>query len=227
VYPDYIGSDDYRIGAVPFARYQFWGHRFVSLIANELRVNLVDSPAWRLGPVGLYRFGRSDVEDDVVKRVHEVDASIDLGAFVGYEWRDAGEPRRRLGVSAWALQDVTDGHNGWTAGASVYGAYPLAGAVTLMGGAGATYGSRSYMEAYFGVTPEDALASGLRVYQPGAAVRDVRGWLLALLHLSPRWHVAVGGLYSWLADEAARSPIVSDRGSRHQLILGTGVMYLW
>ena len=24
MYPDYIGSDDYTVGAIPLARYQFW-----------------------------------------------------------------------------------------------------------------------------------------------------------------------------------------------------------
>jgi outer membrane scaffolding protein for murein synthesis (MipA/OmpV family) len=36
-----------------------------------------------------------------------------------------------------------------------------------------------------------------------------------------------GVFYSWLADEAGRSPIVSERGSRNQWILGSGAMYLW
>jgi outer membrane scaffolding protein for murein synthesis (MipA/OmpV family) len=45
------------------------------------------------------------------------------------------------------------------------------------------------MNTYFGVTPADAQASGLGVYQAEAGIRDVRGWLVALVHLSPagRW----------------------------------------
>jgi outer membrane scaffolding protein for murein synthesis (MipA/OmpV family) len=83
------------------------------------------------------------------------------------------------------------------------------------------------MNAYFGVTPADTLASGLRTYQAEAGVRDVRGWLVALVHLSPQWTVGAGVIYSWLADEAGRSPIVSDRGSRQQWIGGAGAMFLW
>jgi outer membrane protein len=83
------------------------------------------------------------------------------------------------------------------------------------------------MTAYFGVTPADSAASGLRVYRPDAGIRDVRGWLVALVHLSVRWTVGVGVFYSWLADEAADSPIVADRGSRHQWFGGAGGMFLW
>lgn len=69
-----------------------------------------------------------------------------------------------------------------------------------------TYGSGSYMTTYFGVTPADAQASGLPAYQPDAGLRDVRGWVGALVHLSPRWSLGAGVVYLRLADEAARSP---------------------
>ena len=225
-YPDYVGSDDYSIGAIPLARYLYWGRRDLTLIGNTLSMNLLDASGWRLGPSGMLRFGRSDVEDDVVDRVHEIDPSIDLGAFVGYTLV-GDDPRKRLGMTAWVLADVTDSHGGWTAGGNIFGSYPVLRALTLVGGGAATYGSGSYMNTYFGVTPADAQASGLGVYQAEAGMRDVRGWLVALVHLSPRWTLGAGIVYSWLLDEAGRSPIVSDRGSRNQLIFGAGAMFLW
>jgi outer membrane scaffolding protein for murein synthesis (MipA/OmpV family) len=227
MYPDYIGSDDYAIGAIPLAQYKYWGNRDLQLIGNTLNVNLLDAGGWRLGPSGILRFGRSDVEDDAVDRVHEIDPSIDLGAYAGYTWVDASEPRFRVGTSVWVLADVTDSHGGWTAGVNVFGAYPVFRALTLVGGGAATYGSGSYMSTYFGVTPADAQASGLAVYEPDAGIRDVRGWLVALLHLSPNWTVGAGVIYSWLADEAGQSPIVSERGSRDQWVFGAGAMYIW
>ena len=227
-YPDYIGSNDYSIGAIPLARWQFQGERTLMLTGNDLRVNVLDVKGWRFGPEGILRFGRTDVEDDVVDKVHEVDMSIDLGLFVGYEWQAPGQPRIRVGTSAWTLWNVTDTEDGgWTVGANVYGAYPIALPVTLMAGSGVTYGSRSYMRNNFGITPADAAASGLPIYTPDDGVRDVRGWLVLLVHLSPKWTVGAMVVYSWIADEGGQSPIVSDRGSRNQLIGGIGAMYLW
>ena len=225
-YPDYLGSDDYTIGAIPLARYQYWGRRDITLIGNTLSMNLLDAGGWRLGPSGMLRFGRSGVQDDVVDKVHEIDPSLDLGAFVGYSWV-GDDPRKRLGTTAWVLADVTDSHGGWTAGANIFGSYPVFKALTLVGGAAATYGSASYMNTYFGVTPADAQASGLSVYQAEAGLRDVRGWLVALVHLSPRWTIGAGVVYSRLLDEAGQSPIVSERGSRDQWIFGAGGMFLW
>jgi outer membrane protein len=185
-FPDYFGSSDYNLGVAPFARLSLGGSRFVRLMANEMRVNVLDDPNWQLGPMGLWRFGREDVDNPVVNRVHEIDSSISLGLFGGYVWRDPQEIRKMAGVSAWALGDVSNVYNGWTAGLNAYATQPVAKMVTLAGGAAFTYGSSDYMDEYFGVTPADALASGLPVYAPGSSVRDVRGWVSALLHLSPQ-----------------------------------------
>lgn len=226
-YPDYLGSDDTAFGAVPFGRASLGGERFINLLGNDVRLNLLDSPNWRLGPEFLYRFGREDVDDEVVASVHEIDDSADLGLFAGYNWRDPQEIRKQAGVGAWGLWDMTDVYNGWTAGASVYAMYPVARPVTVAAGAGATYGSAEYMDTYFGVTGLDSLASGLAPFFADGGMRDVRVWSVAILHLSPQWHTGVGVLYSRLLGNAADSPLVSERGTEHQWIYGAGVLYSW
>jgi MipA family protein len=226
-YPNYFGSSDYDLGAAPFARLSLGGARFVRLMANEMRVNVLDHPNWQLGPVGLWRFGREDVENPVVDKVHDIDDSISLGLFGGYLWRDPQDVRRMAGVSTWVLGDVSDVYNGWTAGLNAYATQPVAKMVTLAGGAAFTYGDSNYMDEYFGVTPDDSLASGLPIYVPGSGVRDVRGWAAALLHLSPQWHLGAGVMYSRLVGDAADSPLVSDEGSKNQWVYGVGALYAW
>ena len=155
-YPDYLGSSDYNLGAAPFGRLSLGGSRFVSLLGNDVRLNLLDNDHWQLGPMGVWRFGREDVENPVVDRVHHIDDSLSLGVFGGYVWRDPKELRRIAGVSAWALGDVSGAYNGWTAGINAYATQPVAKMVTLAGGAASTYGSGNYMDEYFGVTPGDS-----------------------------------------------------------------------
>jgi hypothetical protein len=75
-YPDCLGSDDQALGAIPFARVQLGGERFLRILGNEVPVNLLDRSGWRLGPAALWRFGRKDVDDEVVRSVHEIDDSI-------------------------------------------------------------------------------------------------------------------------------------------------------
>jgi len=226
-YPDYFGSDDAAVGVAPIGRLSLGGHRFVRLVVNDLRVNLLDHPNWQLGPVGVWRFGREDVDDRVVRKVHKIDQSLSLGLFTAHVWRDPQEARRQVGLGGWALGDATGAYDGWTAGMNAFAMQPVAKAVTLAGGAAFTYASDNYMDEYFGVTASDALASGLPVYQPGAGMRDVRGWATALLHLSPQWHLGAGVMYSRLVGDAADSPLVADRGSKNQWVYGVGALYAW
>jgi outer membrane protein len=226
-YPDYLGSDDTAVGVAPFARLSLGGDRFVRLMVNDIRVNLLDDPNWRLGPAGVWRFGRDDVDDRVVRKVHEIDQSFSLGLFGGYVWQDPAEVRRQAGVGGWALGDLSGVYDGWTAGLNAYAMQPVAPQVTLAGGAAFTYGSGNYMDEYFGVTPSDSLASGLPVHAPGAGMRDVRGWATALYHLTPQWHVGAGVMYSRLVGDAADSPIVDGRGSANQWVYGVGGLYAW
>jgi len=226
-YPDYFGSSDYNVGVAPFGRLSLGGARFVRLMANEIRVNVLDHPHWQLGPMGLWRFSREDVENPVVNQVHHIDDALSLGLFGGYVWRDPREMRRMAGVGTWALGDASGTYNGWTAGLNAYAMQPVAKMVTVAGGAAFTYGSGNYMDEYFGVTPADSLASGLPVYVPGSGVRDVRGWAAAVLHLSPQWHLGAGVLYSRLVGNAADSPLVSQEGSKNQWVYGVGALYAW
>lgn len=226
-YPDYFGSSDDNVGVAPFGRLSLGGTRFVRLMVNEIRVNVLDHPNWQLGPMGLWRFGREDVDNAVVDRVHHIDDSISLGLFGTYVWWDPQEMRRMVGVGTWALGDVSGVYDGWTAGMNAFAIQPVALMVTLAGGAAFTYGSGNYMNEYFGVTPADSLASGLPVYVPGSGMRDVRGWAAAVLHLSPQWHLGAGVMYSRLVGNAADSPIVSDEGSQNQWVYGVGALYAW
>ncbi len=226
-YPDYFGSSDYKVGAAPFGRLSLGGSRFVSLLGNDVRINLLDNEHWRLGPMGVWRFGREDVENPVVDQVHHIDDSFSLGLFGGYVWRDPKEIRRVAGVSAWGLGDVSGCYNGWTAGLNAYATQPVAKMLALAGGLASTYGSGNYMDEYFGVTPADSIASSLPVYVPGGGLRDVRGWAAAVLHLGLHWHLTAGAMYMRLVGDAADSPLVADEGSKNQWVYGGGALYAW
>ena len=226
-YPDYLGSSDYNLGAAPFGRVSLGGSRFVSLLGNDVRLNLLDNDRWQLGPMGVWRFGREDVENPVVDRVHHIDDSLSLGLFGAYVWRDPNDRRRMAGVSAWALGDVSGVYDGWTAGMNAYAMQPVAKMLTIGGGIASTYGSGNYMDQYFGVTPEDSANSGLPVYVADGGMRDVRGWAAAVLHLSPNWHLTASAMYMRLLADAADSPLVSQEGSKNQWIYGVGALYAW
>ena len=51
IYPDYLGSNNYSVGAAPFGRYNFGKtERYLELVATELYANVLDHPFCGLAP---------------------------------------------------------------------------------------------------------------------------------------------------------------------------------
>jgi len=219
--PDYIGSDDYFIGAGPAAQLTF-GRRYVSLQVNYATANLLDHPNWRAGPAAMWRFGRRDVKDDVVARLPEIDGTPELGAFAAYEIQVSPDPRDRWRFGGDLTHSLGGGHDGWTASASVRRWLPAGRFGALALSAAASWGSQDYTETFFSISPEDAARSGLPEFDADAGFRDVRTMAVFIQPLSERLFVGAGALYSRLVGDAADSPIVADRGSRDQWIVGVG-----
>jgi outer membrane protein len=98
-----------------------------------------------------------------------------------------------------------------------------------MGGAflSASYASDDFNSTYFGVNATDAGLSGLSTFSAGGGIMDVNGLIAVVMHLSRKWHIAAGLRYKKLISDAADSPVVKDRGSADQIIVGIGFAYAW
>ncbi len=228
VVPDYMGSNDYTIGAAPAGLIKFGSsERFARLLVTELSVNILDSRNWRLGPVLNYRLARDDVDDSAVGRMRDIDGTVEAGVFGGWTWIGDDDPRHRFTASAEFLSDVGSEHEGYLISASARYFQPVTRPLTLSIGATVTYGSGDYMQTYFGVDSDNAARSGLSQFSADSGLRDVRIPLMAIYSLSPNWHLAGGLVYSRLLGDASESPIVDDRGSSNQLFAGLGVAYAW
>ena len=226
--PDYEGSDDYSFGVAPFFRYQFSGRQqYVALVGTELRANILNHKWLRLGPSFNYRFGRSNVEDDKVDKMEDIDGAFEMGGFIGVEFVNKKNPRKRFVSNLDVLQDVTSNQNGLTATLSARVWYPLSMMFDVTLGGAVCYANSNYMDTFFGVSGHDARRSGLHTYRAGAGIKDFRINPGIVMHLSPHWHVAAGVQYRRLVGDAEDSPVVDDRGSADQWIGGLGLAYSW
>ena len=94
----------------------------------------------------------------------EIDNSWDAGVFVGYQYINVqGIPwiaRANVGVQ-WNLNDEYDDAYWWASGQFFF---PLREDLFVGLGGGLGGGSSSFNQTYFGVTPANAVASGLPVY---------------------------------------------------------------
>ena len=111
IVPDYMGSDDYTIGAGPAGLMKFGtSDRYARVLVTELSVNVIDSRTWNFGPVLNYRLARDDVDDDAVDLMRDIDGTIEAGVLGGWTWIGDDDPRHRFHVSAEFLYDVGDTH---------------------------------------------------------------------------------------------------------------------
>lgn len=225
--PDYEGSNNYTFGVAPFFRYTFTGERYVQLLANELTVNVLNQWNFRFGPLAQYKFGRDDdIEDEVVKRMEEIDDTIMLGGFFEYVARFQ-DPRQRLIAGVDFRQDVGSVSDGWLLGLSTRYWQPVSRRVDLMGGVRLNLVSDDYANTYFGVNRADASRTGLPFFEAQGGAKDVALTAAAIYYLTPQWLLTAGVRYSRLLDDAADSPIVDDRGSADQIIAGVGIGFMW
>ena len=225
--PDYIGANEYIIGPAPFAKLGWDEWRNVTLVGNQLSANMLNHEILRAGPIGRLRFGRSNVQDNVVKKMNDISATVELGAYVGAEFINAADPRIRFLANVSVTHDVGQVNNGLVVRGSANYWYPLAEFLTLGLSTSISYANGNWMETYFDVDNQDSQQSGLPFYRASGGVKDVWVGPYFLFHLSREWHVGTGVFYSRLLGDAADSPVVKDRGSANQFIGGAGFLYAW
>ena len=224
---EWAGAKDTAVALAPGGRVQFSEHRFVEVYGPFLNVNLLNVQGWEFGPSVSYRFGRKDVEDPVVNRLPAINGVVEAGGFGGYTYiNTTGVPWRvRTGVS------VLTAVGGDTTGTHVtpYASFwmPLSPTVFVGVGGGFTWSSSSFMQQRFGVTPAASAASGLPVYSANSGVRQVYAWPAVIVRLSDHWYGGAGAFYQRLTEDAANSPIVTQRGDRNQWTVGAGIGYGW
>lgn len=97
--------------------------------------------------------------------------------------------------------------------------------VTL--GPRARFTSGKYNRRFFGIDAAEAAASGLPQYRPNAGLTALGVTAGAHYPLGKRWGLAGFAGYERLLGEAAASPLVRQRGSRHQLSAGLALTYVF
>jgi MipA family protein len=213
-YPDYQGSSDYKAAPLWNVRAQNLYHpdTYVQLLGPILTSNLLPDSGFRLGPMAQYIGKRGSVQNNQVDDMKNVDASVMLGAVVGYDFKFA--EGRLLGVEFLGRQDVANG-NGFLGTLQATYRTPLGENWRMSIGPETTWASDDYMKAYFGVDSADASRSGLDRYNADAGIKDVGLNASVSYLITAHWDVTGIGAYRRLVGDAKDSP-VTDEGSENQ-----------
>ena len=231
--PDYEGSDDYRLIPAVAARGRISGISFFTR-ATYLYVDFIPRGSGKLefdaGPIVGVRFNRTGkIKDDLVDRLPERDAAIEVGGFVGVTAHGLTNPYDALSFRIDVVQDVANGHESTVVSPTLDFGTPVSRTTYVAATLSADFVGEGYADSYFSITPADALASGLRVFD---ADGGYKGWKIGLLANQSLTGDLTGGLslfgtasYSRLAGDFKRSPIVADRGSATQWFGAIGLGY--
>jgi outer membrane scaffolding protein for murein synthesis (MipA/OmpV family) len=228
VAPDYEGSNDYS--PVPFAagRLGYDGF-YIEAHGPGVRANVLPTGllpfGLEAGPSFAYRFGRSDVHDDRVDAMRNIDGSFAAGGFVRASVGNLLLDGDEVGFDVETLTGLGSEGTGTTiAFGPSYGFSPLED-VRLGIRATATWASDDYAGTYYRVSSADALRSGFDTYSAKGGMKDVGLSVDASYQFIPGWSLTGSVGITRLLGDAADSPIVKDAGSATQGMATLGVTY--
>ena len=183
---------------------------------DHLAIALISDDGFSIGPVANIASSRKD--SDVGAPLGKVKTTIEAGVFAQYEW---GESIR---LRAEALKGI-GGHKGVVGALGADYVWRDGDRYVFSVGPRVLLSDGRYQRAYFGVTPAAAAASGLPAYRPGGGIHGAALASGLSYQFNPRFGMFGFGRYERLMGDAARSPVVRELGSRHQLSGGVGLNY--
>lgn len=224
--PDYEGSDDYRLLPAPGAIGSYKGFSF-QLAGNRLSVDLIpDRNAngldFQAGPVGVVNFNRTAIEnidDPRIRALGELDTAIELGGYVGIAKTGViTSAYDRLSASVSYRKDVGDGHGAGILQPSVSYLTPLSYTAAVGLFASAERAEAGYARTYFSVTPAQAAASGLPVYNARGGWKNYTIGALGTVSLTGNllkgFKLVGGGTYTRMLNGFGYSPVVRIAGDK-------------
>lgn len=215
--PDYEGSDDYRALGLPFFLVTY-KDRFYADPIRGAGAYLFDNDTFQLGAGVNYAFGREEDENDRLTGLGDIDGGAAAEIRLEYQPWSTDLPVGPS-VTAQLQHQFTGADTGTLAELSAGFGFPLGGRAILRPGLNAQYGDADYNQSFFGISPAQAVRSGLPAYEAEAGFKSVGANLFATYLLTPDWFLTGVASYDRLTGDAADSPIVDDE-NQFRLIAG-------
>ncbi len=211
--PDYLGSDDQEF--FPRAVFYVKFSRFLSFENDGASINLLGLKNIQFGPVAHFTGPRREDDNPALTGLGNIDGSLDFGLFAKVVVANRFSARIRY------FDDILANDNGTVFEVSLntllYQDERWSVALGLTG----SYTDSRRAEQFFGISAEQAAASGLPEFSPGASFQDVRGDLGVRYQLNSKWSLNGYVRYARLLGDVTDSPIVDPLGSPNQLTVGT------
>ncbi|HYJ51859.1 MAG TPA: MipA/OmpV family protein [Allosphingosinicella sp.] len=217
-YPKYVGSDEYGIFPYFIGSFRRAGSPLnFSAPGDGLGVTILPRDSvFNFGPS--VEFVNERQEDDVGAPVGNVGFTVEAGGFVEIF------PTENFRLRAELRQGI-GGHGGLVADLGADFVIRDRDTYVFSIGPRARWADNDYHDAYFGITPGVAAASGLPVYDPGSGIYSYGAAAGLTYKLGRNWGMQGYLGYDRLVGDAADSPIVRTLGSRDQFSGGAGLFF--
>jgi MipA family protein len=230
--PDYEGSENYRVGLVPFARFSYQEYaQYLSLAPNgssrtyQARLNVLPYEGIEMGPMFDYRRGRKHVENNDVNHLPNVDNAWEAGGFARY-WLPLPLPgHQRIALDVSGAADISNAYNGWWIQPGLEYKAPVAETVGLSARVFSDYANSDYMDEFFSIDANQSARSGLRQYDADAGFKDVGLTLGVNWNFAPHWFTGAVATYERMIGDAGSSPVTRSAGDKNQGMGGVYVGY--
>lgn len=224
VKPEFPGAKDSEF--LPFGLGRLaYGDYYIEVVGPSAKINLIPGGVVEAGPLVGYDGGRDGgVKNRVVKLLPEVDSSVEFGGFAKLNFKQVITQLDSLSFGA-EFAKASEGHEGYTVDLKASYGLQFSRAFHMSVDANVQFADKKHTNAYFGVSPIGAAATGLPTYSASAGIEKAGVGLNARYMFSPNWGISGRIAYDRLLGDAAKSPIVKSVGSENQLTGAVGVLY--
>ena len=217
VAPSFPGSGQMRPYPFPAVTFRRVGEPEIFATPDEgFGLPFVDLGYFRAGPVANFVFQRG--QRDGLFGLRRIGLTHEIGGFV------EANPIDHLRLRAELRQGI-DGHQGFVA-ALYADAYDSFGPFRVSLGPRLNFGDNNYANAYFSVTPYEALLNGrLKPYSATGGFTAAGGMATIRYDFNDVTNVTIFGGGQRLLGSVGSSPIPNMIGSRNQFTAGMSVSY--
>jgi outer membrane protein len=216
VTPQYPGSRGELTLPLPMVDISFGPTLFLNT-EHGLGAYAVNMEGLQVGSSLWFRRGRFHDESSRLTELGDIDNALQGQVFARYRFGPID-----LGTT---LERDFGGSSGLTIEPSLAWRLQVSANAAVALGAQGSFGSSRAMQAWFGVTPEQARASGLAQYAPGAGFSSVGPIASLNCVLSRRWTLRARLAENVLTSKASNSPIV-ERTSSPTIAIGATYHFL-
>lgn len=197
--PEYEGSDEFKV--IPFPLFSASFRDTVHIDPSGALVNLYKWNGFQVALKGGYELGRREDDSDHLRGLGEVDFGGVVGGLISFE---------RGPFDVYAELDKTfGGSEGLIAKTGIEVSHRYKRFV-ISGDISATWADENHMQAYFGITPDQAVNSGLPEYEVSAGMKRVDVSASVTHFLNKKIFLTGSAGAGFLLEDAKESPVVRE-----------------